>query len=197
MISPDNSYASVVKWPPNGRGDWIKTHVDDILVIPSGDFIVEKRKCDCLVKVRDFYSLPNIRMLCYDEGFEDFDLRYAGGYWVMIEFKVKEACTNFMTYDGLNHWFVEKQERDRNFTPLERLVSRDIEGVPLHALSKDAFRRSLAKWGYIAHLDDYLSEDVYKNQICILTIFQGIISEDIKIKVDDLVFTIHIKEASG
>lgn len=36
----------------------------------------------------------------------------------------------------------------------------DIEGVPLHAWSKDAFRRSLAKWGYIAHLEDDLGEDV-------------------------------------
>lgn len=69
---------------------------------------MEKRKRACLVKVRDFYSLPNICMLRYDEGSEDFDLRYVGGYWVMIEFKVKEACINFMTYDRSNHWFVEK-----------------------------------------------------------------------------------------
>lgn len=31
IISPDNSYASVVKGPPNGHGDCVNTHVDDIL----------------------------------------------------------------------------------------------------------------------------------------------------------------------
>lgn len=47
-------------------------------------------------------------MLCSDEGFDNFDVGYVGGFWVLIEFKVKYGCNNFIKSDGLNHWVVEK-----------------------------------------------------------------------------------------
>lgn len=75
-----------------------------------GDFIVEKRKHACFVKVRDYSTLPNIHMLFYDEGFDDFDIRYVRRYWVMLEFKGREVCKNFMISDALSHWLVEKRE---------------------------------------------------------------------------------------
>ncbi|CAI9293191.1 unnamed protein product [Lactuca saligna] len=148
VASPTLSYANVVRCSSNVKCD--KPHMDEVLVLQSDDYIVEKRKRACLVKVRDFITLPNIRLLCYGKGFVDFDVRYVGGLWVMLEFK----------------------------------------GVPLCAWSKDAFRKILAKWGIFAHLEDDLGEDVYKNRVFILTNFQGIISEDVKIKVDDNVYTI-------
>ncbi|CAI9301814.1 unnamed protein product [Lactuca saligna] len=57
----------------------------------NGDFIVEKRHRACFIRGRDFLTLPNLRMLCYDEGFEDFDICYFGGLWVMLEFKHEVA----------------------------------------------------------------------------------------------------------
>ena len=48
-------------------------------------------------------------MLCLDEGFDDFDIRYVSGLWVMLEFKTKEACKNFMLNDAINHWVMEKR----------------------------------------------------------------------------------------
>lgn len=100
------SYASVVK----GIGDnTILQNKDESIQISAGDFIVEKRKRACLIKGRDFLTLPNLRMLCFDEGFEDFDIRYVGGLWVMLEFKHKESCKNFLQSDAMNHWIVEKR----------------------------------------------------------------------------------------
>lgn len=49
-------------------------------------------------------------MLFYDEGFDDFDIRYVRRYWVMLEFKGREVCKNFMISDALSHWLVEKRE---------------------------------------------------------------------------------------
>lgn len=49
---------------------------------------MENRDRACLIKGRDFLTLPNLRMLCYDEGFEDFDIRYVGGLWVMLSLKI-------------------------------------------------------------------------------------------------------------
>ncbi|CAI9276603.1 unnamed protein product [Lactuca saligna] len=42
-------------------------------------------------------------------------------------------------------------------------------------------RKLMNKWGSILRLDDSLGEDMYKNRICILTTFQRIISEVVKV----------------
>lgn len=76
----------------------------------------------CLVKARDFLTLPNIHTLCFDEAFDNFEIRYVGELWEMFEFKNKEVCKNFLVSDVTNHWIVEKRAWDRNFVPLEILV---------------------------------------------------------------------------
>ena len=78
-------------------------------------------------------------MLCYDEGFEDFDIRYVGGLSVMLDFKHKDACKNFLASDAMDHWIDEKRQWDIKFVPLERLIWVDVEGLPLRAWSKQAF----------------------------------------------------------
>lgn len=82
----------------------------DVIEVVSGDFIIEKRKLECLVKARDFHTLPNLCMLCFDEGFDDFEIQYVGGLWVMLEFKNKETCKNFISSDVIDHWILEKQK---------------------------------------------------------------------------------------
>ncbi|CAI9279869.1 unnamed protein product [Lactuca saligna] len=72
-------------------------------------------------------------MLCYDEGFDDFDIRYIGGLWVIMEFKHKDACKNFLESGAMGRWIVEKRPWDRNFVPLHRLIWVDVEGLPLRA----------------------------------------------------------------
>ena len=65
----------------------------------------------------------------------------------------------------------------------------------VHGVKK--FRKKLVKWGSIVHLEDDLGEDVYKNQICILSTFQEIISEVLRINIDGKLFLVRIKEAFG
>lgn len=194
QVSPVNSYASVVRGSSNVHCD--KPHVDEILILPSGDFLVEKRKHLCLVKVRDFSTFPNIHMHFFDEGFDDFTIN-VGSFWVMLEFKGRDICNNLLNYEGLSHWIVEKRQWDRNFVLLERLLWVDVEGVHIRAWSTYAFRKIIAKQGSISHLDVDLGEDVYKNRFCVLTSFQGIISEEVSIHVDGIFFTVQIKVAQG
>lgn len=54
-----------------------------------------KKKLACLAKARGFHTLPNIRMLCLDEGFKDLEICYVGGLWVLVRFKSKHACKCF------------------------------------------------------------------------------------------------------
>lgn len=77
--------------------------LESIIALDSGDFLIDNKKLACLTKARDFSTLPNLGMLCHDEGFENFHIRYVGGLWVMFEFKSKGACKNFLECDTVNH----------------------------------------------------------------------------------------------
>lgn len=66
FVSPPHFYANVVTCALKDKLVFDK--VDDIIYLTSGDLIVEKSKRACLVKARDFLTLPNLWMLCFDEG---------------------------------------------------------------------------------------------------------------------------------
>ncbi|CAI9278348.1 unnamed protein product [Lactuca saligna] len=151
----------------------------------------------CLIKARDFSTLLNLRVLCLNEGFDNFEMRYVGGLWVLIEFTSTKACKFFMESNAMDHWLLEKRAWDRYFAPLERKVWVDVEGLPLSVWSKESFRKIISKWGTIVHLDDNLGEDIYKNMICILSSFQTIISDVIKVRVEGVTYSIRVKEAPG
>lgn len=86
-LSQPNSYANVVRGNP--KANQIHDN-EEIIHISSGDFIVEKSKRACLVKARDYLTLTNLGMLCFDEGFDELEIRYVGGLQVMLEFKHKD-----------------------------------------------------------------------------------------------------------
>lgn len=48
--------------------------------------------------------------------------------------------------------------------------------------------------GVVLHID-YLGEDIYKNRLFILTSFEGIISDEVKVWVDDIVLKVRLKES--
>ncbi|KAL4574367.1 hypothetical protein LXL04_021196 [Taraxacum kok-saghyz] len=82
------SYANVVRGQqtrPEVRKEASKS--EQVLDLNSGDFIITESNTACNGKVRDFLTLPNLRLLCMDEGFDDLELRYVGGLWVLFEFK--------------------------------------------------------------------------------------------------------------
>lgn len=191
IVSTQNSYASIFRGVPKDK--IVNETADDIIYLSSMEFIVEKRNRACFVKAKDYLTLPNLWMLCFDEVFKDFDIRYIGSFWVMFEFKNKEACKNFLATDVINHWIVDKCPWDRNFVPSERLLWVDVEGLLLCSWIKEAFRKIIAKWGNIVHLEDGLSEDVYKNRIGLMISFQGIISDVLKVSFDDQLLLVRIK----
>lgn len=76
----------------------------------------------CLVKDRDFHTLPKLCLLYVDEGFDDFDIWNIGGLWVMLEFKTKEVCKSFMSTDPIDHWIMEKRVWNRNVVLMDQIV---------------------------------------------------------------------------
>ncbi|KAL4565601.1 hypothetical protein LXL04_029703 [Taraxacum kok-saghyz] len=185
------SYASVVSGNLKSHSQPKEKVKEVVLELMSGDFVVTNRLTACYGKVRDFLTLPNLRLLCMDEGFDEVELWYVGGLWVLFKFQSEEMCRNFMMNEVMDHWLSEKKTWDRNFVPMDRI------GLPIRAWSKSAFRQIVSKWGVVLHLDDDLGEDVYKNQVCVLTTHHHIISEALKIQVDGQMLVVRVKEAPG
>ncbi|KAL4574379.1 hypothetical protein LXL04_021208 [Taraxacum kok-saghyz] len=169
------SYANVLSGKPSGTSK-VKDVVD--MELQSGDFVITDGSSACLAKARDFLTLPNLRLLCMDEGFEDVDLDISG------------TCSSFLNNDSMDHWLSEKRQWDRIFVVMERIVWLDVEGLPIRAWSKGAFRQIVSKLGVVMQLDDDLGEDVYKNRICVLSSHQNIISETLNIRVDGMMFVV-------
>lgn len=111
------SYANEVRGSANDTK--YSKNIEEIIELTFGDFIVGKKKqTTCLVKARDFSMLPKLRVLCLDEGFDNFEIRYIRGLWVLIEFNFNNACKNFMCSTAIDHWISENRAWDQTFVPL-------------------------------------------------------------------------------
>ncbi|GJY43060.1 hypothetical protein Tco_0431273 [Tanacetum coccineum] len=61
-------------------------------------------------EVSDFGLLTNLKMVLIKEGFDNFNLKYLGGIWVLIEFCTKEALENFKSHVGVELLFEEDKD---------------------------------------------------------------------------------------
>nr|GEX87018.1 RNA-directed DNA polymerase, eukaryota [Tanacetum cinerariifolium] len=84
-------------------------------------------------KVKDFNSINTLKLILDKEGFDDINLSYLGGLWVMIELHNVEARTNFLLHSGVRSWFHELVAAYADFISTERIVWVDVEGVPMSA----------------------------------------------------------------
>ncbi|GKB91300.1 hypothetical protein Tco_0963572 [Tanacetum coccineum] len=130
--------------------------------------ITERDFSKCAMgKVKDFNSIPNLQTILVDEGFEDVNLFYLGGKWVMFEFDKVDT---------------------------KRVVWVDIEGIPLHALSRDTFTRIGNKWGETLNIEDTIDSSFGRKRLCISTKHPVSILESFKIIAKGKVFMVRTKE---
>ncbi|GKD92633.1 hypothetical protein Tco_1372470 [Tanacetum coccineum] len=78
-------------------------------------------------KVLYFGSLSNLKMVLTKEGFKNFNLKYLGGFWVLIEFCSKQALEKFKSHVGVGSWFSSLEYASNSFFIDERVVWVDIE----------------------------------------------------------------------
>nr|GFB19261.1 nucleotide-binding alpha-beta plait domain-containing protein [Tanacetum cinerariifolium] len=98
-------------------------------------------------KVKEFSSFDNMRMVLRNEGFNDIDLRYMGGMWIMINFKTEDTKAKFQSCLGATSWFSQIIQMSKELVIDERITWVDIEGIPLKLWSESTFNRIVAKWG--------------------------------------------------
>nr|GEW69835.1 zinc finger, CCHC-type [Tanacetum cinerariifolium] len=89
-----------------------------------------------LGKVKEFTSFDNMRMVLGNKGFNDIDLRYMGGMWIMIGFKTEDTKAKFQSCLGATSWFSQIIQASKEFVIDERITWVDIEGIPLKLWSE-------------------------------------------------------------
>ncbi|GJV36928.1 nucleotide-binding alpha-beta plait domain-containing protein [Tanacetum coccineum] len=148
-------------------------------------------------KLKEFGSLPNLKKILEEEGFSDINIRYMGGFWVMLQFQSKTALDNFNSHVGVNSWFSSIQQASDSFSIDERVAWIDVEGVPLKVWSRNTFVKISSKWGSLLYEEDEDAPYFHRKRLCIKTTSNENIFESFKIVVKGKIFWIRVKEVSG
>ncbi|GJY99671.1 RNA-directed DNA polymerase, eukaryota [Tanacetum coccineum] len=148
-------------------------------------------------KLKEFGSLPNLNKILMEEGFTDINIRYMGGFWVLLQFSSKISKENFMSHVGVNSWFSKIEQASNSFYVDERVAWIEIKGVPLRAWSHNTFSIISSTWGTLLYDEDEGAPHFHRKRLCIKTTIQDIIFYSIKIIVKWKVFWIRVKELTG
>nr|GFB50861.1 nucleotide-binding alpha-beta plait domain-containing protein [Tanacetum cinerariifolium] len=132
----------------------------------------------------------------HQNGFNDIDLRYMGGMWIMIGFKTEDTKAKFQSCLGATSWFSQIIQASKEFVIDERITWVDIEGIPLKLWSKSTFNRIGAKWGKMLYLEKLDEGCLYSKTLCILTTGKSNILEMFKIIHKGKRFSVRAKETT-
>ncbi|GKA24079.1 RNA-directed DNA polymerase, eukaryota, reverse transcriptase zinc-binding domain protein [Tanacetum coccineum] len=161
-----NSYAHVVKGrPPLNR----EVDSNPALVLDESCLNLQDYSRCLMGKVKDFGSLSNLKVVLGSEGFDNIDIRYLGGYWVMIDFVSEEVKKKFQSNVGIGTWFSQLHQASNDFTIDRRVTWVELEGIPLKLWFENTFKRIASKWGVLLHVDDPGEGCFYRKRLCITT----------------------------
>ncbi|GKA11157.1 RNA-directed DNA polymerase, eukaryota, reverse transcriptase zinc-binding domain protein [Tanacetum coccineum] len=150
-----------------------------------------------LGRVKEFASLPNLKIVLKNEGFAEIKIQYMGEFWVLLEFPSSKTKELFQENMGVGSWFSVLKQASTDFIPEGRIVWVEIEGVPFKLWSKNTFKRIAAKWGELLDVDDQKEEGFHSKRLCIYSKSGTNIYENFKVIFRGKVFLIRAKEVPG
>ncbi|GJZ21484.1 RNA-directed DNA polymerase, eukaryota [Tanacetum coccineum] len=143
----NKSYASALNKKGEGENTSGGTQV---VVIDEECFIDKNLDLTLVAKVKSFESLPNLKVICNQEGFKDITIWYLGGFWVALEFMNAHACEKFRNHAGASSWFTLIIPWSKDFIVDERVSWVDIEGVLISVIHA----REIIRWNL-----EFIDED--------------------------------------
>nr|GEZ78313.1 nucleotide-binding alpha-beta plait domain-containing protein [Tanacetum cinerariifolium] len=145
-----NSYAHVVKGNQVQNVDMEEcpNMVLDETCLNHEDFSL------CLLgKVKEFASLINLKVVLGKEGYTHIELKYMGGFWVMIVFQDDETRKRFQFNLAAGSWFSQIIQAHNDFVIDERVIWVEEEGYHIRTKLKtvmfDSFKmvyRGMTCW---------------------------------------------------
>nr|GEW21860.1 RNA-directed DNA polymerase, eukaryota [Tanacetum cinerariifolium] len=133
-----------------------------------------------LGKVKEFMSLTNLKLVLAKEGFPRIEIKYMGGYWVMIVFQDEETKNRFQSNVAMGYWFSQIIKAHNDFILEERVVWVEIKGIPCKWWSKNTFRRIASRWGTLLNGDELEEGGLYSNRLCVCTKMKTVLMESFK-----------------
>nr|GFC60136.1 hypothetical protein [Tanacetum cinerariifolium] len=112
----------------------------------------------------------------------------------MIELESLQAKESFMQHVGVASWFSHLRNAQMDFVSRDRIVSVDLEGVPLHAWTRATFIRIGSKWEEVLELEEGTDDMFARKRLYIKTNQEDTIFENFKIIIKGKVFVIRAKE---
>ncbi|GJZ17473.1 nucleotide-binding alpha-beta plait domain-containing protein [Tanacetum coccineum] len=140
----------------NSRGSTVKWEVDNnpVMVLDESCLNMQDYSCCLMGKEKEFDSLSNLKVVLGSEGFDITDIRYLGGFSMMIEFLSKEVQKKFLANKGIGTWFSPLKQASTEFNIDGRVTWVEIESIPLKVWSENTFKCIASKWGVLLDVDD-------------------------------------------
>ncbi|KAF5755308.1 hypothetical protein HanRHA438_Chr17g0811291 [Helianthus annuus] len=135
-----------------------------------------------VAKVKEFNHLIELRKNLVGIGFSGVEIRYMGGFFVLLKFENKEEANMFMMDKEVwSVWFHKMEIWMGQSLPYERVAWLKIYGVPLNLSMSSVFNAIGNKFGKVVKLVSPLEEEMDLSFACV-----GVLTKMVK-KVDEVV----------
>ncbi|GKD05695.1 RNA-directed DNA polymerase, eukaryota [Tanacetum coccineum] len=171
---------------------------DKTTMVIGHDCLIDKDlDLTLIAKVKDFDALPNLRLICNKEGFQEMMVRYMGSFWVLLKFTDSHARNKFKEHMGVNSWFSKVHHWYKEFVVDERVLWIDIEGIPSIPWTPKTFNKIAERWGELLFVEDPNDNNVWKKRLCIKMKTEDLIFESFKIVMQGHVSIVRAREITG
>nr|GEV08213.1 nucleotide-binding alpha-beta plait domain-containing protein [Tanacetum cinerariifolium] len=149
----------------------------------------------CLLgKVKEFASLTNLKVVLGQEGYANIELKYMGGFWVMIVFQHDETKKRFQFNLAVGSWFSQIIQAYNDLVIDERVIWVEVEGVPSKWWSRNTFSRIASRWGALLNEEALKEEGYHSNRSCICTKLKTVVFDSFKMVYRGMTCWVHAIE---
>nr|GEV55876.1 RNA-directed DNA polymerase, eukaryota [Tanacetum cinerariifolium] len=125
-------------------------------------------------KVKEFASLTNLKVVLGTEGYVNIELKYMGGFWVMIVFQDDDTKKRFQFN-----------------------LAVEVEGVSCKWWSRNTFIRIASRWGTLLNEEELEEEGYHSNRICIRTKLKTVVFDSFKMVYRGMTCWVRVIEVPG
>ncbi|GKB84995.1 hypothetical protein Tco_0957267, partial [Tanacetum coccineum] len=144
--------------------------------------------------IKDINALSNLYVILANEGFDNVNLTYLGGFWVLIDVGSLSSKEKMINHVGVASWFIELLPASNSFVSEDRLVWISVEGLPIKTWNNNSFAKIVSPWGTLSDVDDVDDASLPFKKLCVVTKPHTIINDKIKIIVKGHIYWIRVKE---
>ncbi|GJY07726.1 RNA-directed DNA polymerase, eukaryota [Tanacetum coccineum] len=158
-----NSFASVLK--SNDHKGSPSSDSSPAIVMDDSCIVDNDLSCSLMGKIKDINALSNIYVIFADEGFDNVNISYLGGFWILIEACSVASKEKMLNHEGLASWFSELCIADPSFVSEDRLVWISIEGLPFNTWNNNAYAKIISQWGTLSEVDTTPDSSTYARKL--------------------------------